>query len=183
MPRNRGFTLPEISIALFILAVGVLVMMQTVGTAGKAARASDSKARAVRDTDVLMRRLAYEVSQSTTRVDPGLPPGEDQRLWILQGGVRFQRVVGYELDEQGEALQKWSTPIMYLWDQGTGVVTRVTDGGPARVAARNVAKFATAVNGSGQVVVSRESKVGAANRGTQSGHARTIRVTPRNDLR
>ena len=44
-------------VALFVLAIGVLIMMQVVVASDKAARTTDAKARAVRDADVLMRLL------------------------------------------------------------------------------------------------------------------------------
>ena len=181
--ERRGFSLVEITISLVLLAILVLFSLQVVATSSTAAKTSDAKARAVRDTDALLRRLASELSQSTTRIDPGLPPEEAQRLWVMKDGVRFQRVVGYELDTQGEALQAWSAPIRYQWDAGESVIVRSTGGTDLKVVARNVTKFETAVNGNGQVVVAIEIAVGSAGCGTRASHRNTIRVTPRNDLR
>jgi len=182
-PEQAGFTVVEATVALAIMALGGLLVAQALASSHGAAQADTNKSRAVRAGDGCLRVLGQEISQSTARIDPELPPGEQQRLWILSNGVRFQKVVGYTPGPDGSLKQLWSPMIVYAHNPGNGTIVRTQVGGASRVVARGVTQFAVATTPSDQVVVTIETRMGAANRGEDGMHRRMVRFTPHNGLR
>jgi len=162
---------------------GMLLVAESMERSHGAATADRAKSRAVRRGDRLLRRLALELTQSSTRTDPDLPPGEGQRLWIHPDGVEFQRVVGHAAGPDGTLVQQWSPRVRYAHVPAKAVVVRTVGGADPRVVARRVATFSVARTAGGQVTVHLETRAGAANRGEEARHSRTIRVTPRNRLK
>ena len=181
--KQRGFSLFEAVLAMALFLVGALLVTEALTSSEGAARADHAKSRSIRDNDTFLRRLGLELAQTTAKIDNDLPPGENQRLWLVANGVRFQKVVGHTINADGTVSQQWSPDITYTWDQPSGQVTRVEAGQPPRVIARRVINFAVATSAGGQVTVAMEPRSGAVNRGEDASHRQTIRVTPRNDLK
>ena len=183
MTGKRGFSLFEAVLAMALFVMGALLVTEALSSSEGASRADRAKSRSIRDNDTFLRRMGLELAQSTTKVDPDLPPDESQRLWLVANGVRFQKVIGHAVNADGTVSQQWSPEITYTWDQNSGQVTRVEDGEPPRVIARRVVAFDVAASAAGQLTVSMETRSGAVNRGEDASHRQTIRVTPRNDLK
>ncbi len=181
--RSRGFTMVEIMIATVIAAVGLLIVTEALDQSHGAAQADQARSKAVRNGDRLLRRVALELSQSSTRIDPDLPVGEDQRLWILIDGFEFQRVVGHEPGPGGSLQQSWSPRIRYTWSPAQATVVRTVAGQTPRIIARGVTDFTVVKTTGGQVAITLETRAGAATRGEEARHSRTIRITPRNRLK
>lgn len=178
-----GFTLVEVAVALVILAVGGLFVTRALVSSESAAQADANKARAVRSGSTCLRILGQELSQSSTEVDPSLPPEERQRLWPEPNGVRFQKVVGHATGADGALLPRWSPMITYTLNPATGDLWRNQVGEPSRRMARGVARFEVAFVPGGAVTVTLECRHGAGNRGTGARHSQTVRFLPRNRLR
>lgn len=181
--REKGFSIFEAVLAMSLFLLGALLVTEALSSSEGASRADHAKSRSIRDNDTFMRRLGLELAQTTTRVDNDLPPDESQRLWLVANGVRFQKVVGHQVNLDGTVSQEWSPEITYTWDAAAGEITRLEDGSPARVIAERVTNFAVGTNPDGQVIVSMETRTGAANRTEDAAHRQTIRITPRNDLK
>ena len=131
---------------------------------------------------VRLRRVAQEVAQSSSEVDPSLPVDEQQRLWIRANGIVLQRVNGYAID--GDLLTvTWSPRISYLHNSTLGQVTRSVEGGPSRVVARGVESFVCRRTTGGQITIELVTRAGSAGRGQEARHRGMVRVTPRNALR
>ena len=180
--HQAGFSLVELAMGLTLLAAGFVIVAESLERSQGATQADDAKTRAVREGDRLLRRLSLELAQTTTRVDATLPTGEDQRCWMVANGVRFQKVSGYD-NSGGEMTQAWSPMISYVWNPAARQVDRLVAGNPPQVVARGISDFSVTTNPDGQIVVTVESRRGAANRGVQALHRRTVRITPRNELR
>jgi type II secretory pathway pseudopilin PulG len=181
--RDAGLTIVELTIAALILAVGALFVTEALQRSEGASRADTNLAQAVRSGDGCLRLLGQELSQSTAQIDTELPPGEQQRLWVLPNGVRFQKVVGQEFDDFGTASQRWSEDIVYVHDPATGELWRTPAGGTGERLSRGVVDFDVARTSEGQIVVTLETRAGSASRGVEGKHRRTVRFTPLNALR
>jgi len=83
----------------------------------------------------------------------------------------------------GSLKQLWSPMIVYAHNPGNGTIVRTQVGSASRVVARGVTQFAVATTPSDQVVVTIETRMGAANRGEDGMHRRMVRFTPHNGLR
>ena len=180
---EKGLTLVEVAVALSILAIGGLFVTRALVSSEGAAQADASKARALRSGDACLRILGQELSQSSTEIDPALPPDERQRLWVEPSAIRFQKVVGYRQGSDGSLVPEWSSMITWTLNPGTGDLWRNQVGEPSRVMARGVQRFDVAAAPGGAVTVDLECRAGAANRGTEGRHAQVVRFMPRNRLR
>lgn len=178
---EAGLTIVETTIALTVLVLGGLLVAEALQSSEGAARSDTNLSRALRSGDSCLRLLGQELTQSTTQTDPDLPPDDQQRVWLLTNGVRFQKVIGQEVTEAGTVAQTWSPPITYLLNGVTGDIWRTEEGGASRRVASGAVEFSVAIAGA-QVEVTLETRAGSAGRGTEAAHRRVVRVTTRNAL-
>ena len=82
LEAQRGFTIFEVVLATAFVALGVLLVTETLGRTQGAAEADGAKSKAVLNGDKLLRRLTVELAQTSSQVDVTLPPAESQRLWL-----------------------------------------------------------------------------------------------------